>query len=369
MTLTPSPGILEISPYVGGESAAPGRNRAIRLASNENPLGPSPRAAAAYVALRDELHRYPDGGAAALRRAIADSEGLDAARIVCGAGSDELISLLVRAYAGPGDEVLHSAHGFLMYAIAAKTAGATPVAAPERDLTADVDALLARVGARTRLVFLANPNNPTGSYLTRDTVRRLRLGLPDQVLLVLDAAYAEYVTADGYDDGTALVEAFDNVVVTRTFSKIHGLAALRLGWAYGPAAVVDVLNRVRGPFNVSQAAQAAGLAALGDTAHVERSRRHNARWLAWFAEQVRDLGLHPFPSVGNFVLVRFPEDPARAAPAALHYLKEQGILVRAMASYGLPDCVRVTIGSEADMRDVVGALAGFMAAGPVRAGA
>jgi len=369
MSPTPRPGILGVSPYVGGESAAPGRNRAIRLASNENPLGPSPRAAAAYAALRDELHRYPDGGARALRQAIAESEGLDAARIVCGAGSDELIALLARAYAGAGDEVLHSAHGFLMYAIAAKTAGATPVAAPERDLTADVDALLARVGARTRLVFLANPNNPTGSYLSGAAVRRLRLGLPDQVLLVLDAAYAEYVTADGYDAGAALVDEFDNVVMTRTFSKIHGLAALRLGWAYGSAAVVDVLNRVRGPFNVSQAAQAAGVAALSDAAHVERSRRHNARWLSWFAEQATALGLHPYPSVGNFVLVRFPEDPARGAPAALRHLKDQGILLRDMASYGLPDCLRVTIGTEADMREVATALAGFMAAGPVRVGA
>lgn len=361
MALTPRPGILEVAPYVGGDSAAPGANRAIRLASNENPLGASPRAVAAYTALKDELHRYPDGGAADLRAALARAEGLAAERIVCGAGSDELIALLVRGYAGPGDEVLHSAHGFLMYPIAAKTAGATPVAAPERELKADVDALLARVTARTRMVFLANPNNPTGSYLSEAELRRLRDGLPDHVLLVLDAAYAEYVEAADYGSGAALVEAHDNVAMTRTFSKVHGLAALRLGWAYCPAAVADVLNRLRGPFNVSQAAQAAGLAAIADTAHVARARRHNTRWRAWLSERLAEAGLHPYPSVGNFILARFPDAAARSAPAALAALKAQGILVRGMASYGLPDCLRITVGAEDEVRAVADALAEFMA--------
>ncbi|MFQ6016707.1 MAG: pyridoxal phosphate-dependent aminotransferase, partial [Kiloniellaceae bacterium] len=340
MTPIPRPGILGVTPYVGGESSVPGRNRVIRLASNENPLGPSPQAIAAYAAMREELHRYPDGTARALRETIARTEALDAARIVCGAGSDELIALLVRGYAGPGDEVLHSEHGFLMYSIAAKAAGATPVAAPEHRLTADVDALLARVTAKSRLVFLANPNNPTGSYLSETLLRRLREGLPEHVLLVIDAAYAEYVTAKDYASGGALVEGFDNLVMTRTFSKVHGLAALRLGWAYCPPAVADVLNRLRGPFNVAQAAQAAGVAALGDRGHVERSYRHNARWLAWFAEAVAAMGLEPYPSVGNFVLVRFPEDPACSADAARDYLRDRGILVRGVAAYGLPDCLR-----------------------------
>ncbi len=368
MTLTPRPGILDISPYVGGESAAPGQSRVSRLASNENPLGPGTRAAAAFATVRDDLHRYPDGAATALRAAIADAEDLDPARIVCGAGSDEVISLLVRAYAGPGDEVLHSAHGFLMYAIAAKAAGATPVAVPERDLTADVDAMLARAGAPTKLVFLANPNNPTGSYLDGAAVRRLRRGLPDHVLLVIDAAYAEYVTVEDYESGAALVDEFDNVVMTRTFSKIHGLAALRLGWAYCPAAVADVLNRIRGPFNVCRPALAAGVAALKDRAHVDRSRRHNARWRDWLAEQMADVGLHAYPSVGNFLLVRFPTDAAHAAPAAQRYLKENGILVREMAAYGLPECLRITIGDEGDTRDVATALARFMADQAARAG-
>ncbi|HSR71901.1 MAG TPA: histidinol-phosphate transaminase, partial [Kiloniellales bacterium] len=303
MSLRPKPWILEVAPYVGGESGLPGRNRVVRLASNENPLGASPQARAAYAALKDELHRYPDGAARELREAIGRSEGLDPARIVCGAGSDELIALLVRGYAGPGDEVLHSAQGFLMYPIAAQSAGATPVAAPERELTADVEALIARAEERTRLCFLANPNNPTGSYLTEGELRRLRAGLPEHVLLVVDAAYAEYVTARDYESGARLVNEFDNVVMTRTFSKIHGLAALRLGWAYCPAAVADLLNRLRGPFNVAAAAQAAGVAALQDRAHVERSCRHNALWLEWMIERLRELGLQPFPSAANFVLV------------------------------------------------------------------
>jgi histidinol-phosphate aminotransferase len=369
MTLTPRPGIMEVAPYVGGEVAIPGKNRVIRLASNENPLGPSPRAMAAYAALEKELGRYPDGSARALREAIARAEDLDPARIVCGAGSDELIMLLVRGYAGPGDEVLHSEHGFLMYPIAAKTAGAEPVAAAERELTADVDALLAGVSEKTRLVFLANPNNPTGSYLAGDELRALREGLPAEVLLVVDSAYAEYATQPDYTAGVDLVEEFDNVVMIRTFSKIHGLAALRLGWAYCPPAVADVLNRLRGPFNVSQAAQAAGVAAIQDRRHVERSRAHNARWREWMIERLSALGLDPRPSAGNFVLLRFTEEEGRSAESALADLKKHGILVRAMGGYGLPDCLRITVGTEAETRAVVGALEGFVARGGADAGA
>ncbi|MEE8188491.1 MAG: histidinol-phosphate transaminase [Kiloniellales bacterium] len=361
MTLTPRPGILGIEPYVGGEATIPGCNRVIRLASNENPLGPSPRAVAAYEALAGDLQRYPDGGARELREAIARTEGLDAGRIVCGAGSDELIILLVRGYAGPGDEVLHSAHGFLMYPLAAKSVYARPIAAPEKNLTADVDALLARVTGKTRILFLANPNNPTGSYLPEAELRRLRDGLPGNVLLVIDAAYAEYVTEADYEAGARLVEDYDNLVMTRTFSKIYGLASLRLGWAYCPAAVAGVLNRLRGPFNVSQAAQAAGVAALGDQDHVARSREHNARWRAWFIERVAACGLEPVPSAANFVLVRFAEAPGRGADAALEHLKDHGILVRRMAAYGLPDSLRITIGSEEETRAAADALEDFAA--------
>lgn len=355
MAPQPRPGILDIAPYVGGEAKAPGANRVIRLASNENPLGASPQAMRAYRALSGELHRYPDGGSTELRRTIAAAEGLDTDRIVCGAGSDELIALLTRAYAGPGDEVLYSAHGFLMYPIAARTAGATPVAAPERDFRADVDALLERANPRTRLVFLANPNNPTGSYLPADELARLRAGLPADTILVLDAAYAEYVEAADYEPGVRLVEANDNVVMTRTFSKIHGLAALRLGWSYSEDGVSDVLNRVRGPFNVSAAAQAAGIEALRDEEHVRRSVAHNSKWRAWFSERMTSAGLQALPSQGNFVLLRFPGGSA-AAEAAAGELKARGILVRRMKAYGLPDCLRVTVGMGEEMETVAEAM-------------
>ena len=356
--LQPRPGILDIAPYVGGEANVEGVQRVIRLASNENALGPSPQAVEAYTALAGELHRYPDGGSVALREALAELHGLDSDRIVCGAGSDELISLLVRSYAGPGDEVLYSAHGFLMYPIAAKSAGATPVRAPESNLTADVDALLSQVGERTRLVFLANPNNPTGTYLGGGELRRLHAGLPAGCILVIDSAYAEYVEAEDYEDGAALVREAENVVMTRTFSKIYGLAALRLGWAYCSRPVADVLNRVRGPFNVSQPALSAGLAALGDQAHIAASRAHNSRCRAWFSETASALGVAVLPSVANFVLLGVEDaDDLRL------FFKSQGILTRQMSAYGLPSHLRVTIGTEDEMQAVVEALSKYQGEG------
>ncbi len=351
---TPRPGVLDVAPYVGGLHTVEGVSRVVVLASNESPLGPSPQAVEAYRETASELHRYPDGGATALRAAIARRFGCEAERIVCGAGSDELIALLIRAYAGPGDEVLHSRHGFLMYAISARAAGATPVAAPEKDLTADVDALLERAGPKTRLVFLANPNNPTGSYLPADALERLRADLPEEALLVVDAAYAEYVERNDYTAGIDLVERHDNVVMIRTFSKIFGLAALRLGWAYCPPAVADVLNRVRGPFNVTAPAQAAGVAALEDVAHTERSRVHNDTWRPWLAKELEALGLVVHPSVANFVLARFASP--EAAEAAYRFLLARGVITRVMTPYELPDCLRITVGLEEELRALVDAL-------------
>lgn len=356
----PRPGIMDIAAYVGGVHSVPGVDRVVVLSANENPLGPSPKAVEAVRGLAPTMHRYPDGGATELRSAIGRRFGLDPERIVCGAGSDELISLLIKAYAGPGDEVLHSRHGFLMYAIAARAAGATPVAAPERNITADVDALLSHVTERTKMLFLANPNNPTGSCLPESEVRRLREGLRGDILLVLDAAYAEYVEDAAYDAGTALAAECDNVVMLRTFSKIFGLAAQRLGWAYGPPAVIDVLNRVRGPFNTSAPAQAAGVAALEDVAHTEASRAHNTRWLRWLTQQIGGLGLEVPPSAGNFILVRFP-DKARA-DAAYDFLMSRGIITRLMGGYGLPESIRITVGLEDENRALVDALAEHLGA-------
>lgn len=345
---TPRPGVLDVQPYVGGLHSVDGVDRVIILASNETPFGPSEKAMAAYEAGTRELHRYPDGHATALRTAIAERFGCDRDRIVCGAGSDELLNLLIRAYAGPGDEVLYSRHGFSIYRIFARAAGATPVAAPEKVLTADVDALLDRVTDRTKLLFLANPNNPTGSYLSADALESLRDRLRDDILLVIDSAYAEYVNRNDYTAGIDLVERHDNVVMTRTFSKIFGLAALRLGWAYCPPAIADVFHRVRCPFNVNGAAQAAGVAALADTRHTEMSCAHNDVWLPWLTTRLGSMGLTVHPSVGNFVLVQFAN--VATAEAAYHALLGKGVITRLMGSYELPDCLRVSIGLEEELR-------------------
>jgi histidinol-phosphate aminotransferase len=358
----PGPGILDISPYIGGEAKADGFARPIRLASNESALGPSPKAVAAYRALAGEIHRYPDGSAAELRAALGRHNGLDPARIVCGSGSDELIGLLLRAYAGAGDEVLYSRHGFLMYPIGAKSVGATPVAVPEHALTADVDGFLARVTEHTRIVFVANPNNPTGTYLSADEMARLHAGLPRGVVLAIDAAYAEFVNRNDYEPGIALVNRAENVVMLRTFSKIYALAGLRLGWAYCPPAIADVLNRIRGPFNVTAPALAAGVAAVEDVAALTRARAHNDRWLPWLSERLAALGLELTPSVGNFVLPRFPDEPRHNGAAAFAFLQSRGILTRQMGAYGLPQHLRITIGTGEEMEAVAAALADFMAA-------
>lgn len=360
----PRPGILDISPYVPGESTLPGGVTPIKLSSNETPLGPSPRAIAAFRACADGLERYPDGAATALRHAIAGAYGLNPDRIVCGAGSDEVLNLIAHAYLGPGDEAIYTEHGFLVYRIAILANGATPVVAPERAYTTDVDAILARVTERTKVVFLANPNNPTGTYIPIEEVRRLRHGLPASVLLVLDAAYCEYVRRNDYEAGLELVATTANTVMTRTFSKIHGLAALRLGWAYCPAAIADVLNRVRGPFNISAPAIAAGVAAIEDRAHQEAAVAHNDHWLAWLTTEIRAIGLEVTPSVGNFILVHFPRDAGRGAAAADEFLKSRAIIVRRVAGYGLPDALRITIGTGLENQQTVDALKAFVARAP-----
>ena len=356
----PRPGILSIAPYVPGRGKLPGHERILKLASNEGALGPSPKAMEAFRKLATELHRYPDGDPYDLRHAIGRRHGLDPDRIVCGNGSDELIMLIARCYAGPGDEVLHSAHGFLMYPIFARVVGATPVAAPERDYTADIDAILARVTPHTRIVYLANPNNPTGTYLPRPEIARLRAKLADHILLVIDAAYAEYIGRNDYSTGAELVDAGgDNTIMLRTFSKIYGMAALRLGWGYVPAEIADVMNRVRNPFNVNAAAQVAGLAALGDVEFIARGKAHNDQWLPWLGKEIAALGLTVIPSVGNFVLVEFAK-AGKTATAASEALNARGITVRPVGAYGLPHHLRVTVGLEAENRAVVDGLAAFM---------
>jgi histidinol-phosphate aminotransferase len=363
MTLPqPVAGILDIAPYVGGRAKAPGAARVFKLSSNESPLGPSPSAVAAFKAASSQLHLYPEGSSSILRHAIGEVMGLNADRIVCGNGSDELLHLLALAYSGPGDEVLYTEHGFLVYKIAALAAGATPVTAPERDLTTDVDALLAAVTPRTKLVYIANPNNPTGTYIPSSEVRRLRNGLPEHCLLVLDAAYSEYVNRNDYESGLELVATTPNTVMTRTFSKIHGLAGLRIGWAYAPAAIVDALNRVREPFNVSIPGQQAAAAAIRDSAHVEISATHNAKWLSWLRDRIAATGLKVHPSVCNFLLIEFPKDGPKTAAKADAFLMQRGLILRGVASYGLPLCLRLSVGTEEANRLVAAALEDFMRA-------
>ena len=355
----PKPGILDIAPYVPGKAGAKGQ-KVHKLSANENPLGASPAAIAAYAQVADGLEFYPDGSANELREAIATRYGLKPENIICGAGSDELLQLLAHAYLGPGDEAVYSKYGFLVYPIAIASNGARAVIAEENDLTTDVDRMLSCVTAKTRIVFLANPNNPTGTYIPVAEVKRLHQGLPKDCLLVLDAAYAEYVRRNDYESGVELVSTFDNVVMTRTFSKIYGLASLRLGWAYCPAHIADVLNRIRGPFNVGSPALAAGAAAIADKAHVERAVAHNDEWLAWLTKELTGLGLKVTPSVGNFILVHFPEDAEHTAAAADAFLVSRGIILRRMDGYGLPGALRLTIGTEEANHAVVAALKEFL---------
>lgn len=355
---TPKPGILSIAPYVGGKSKA-GDKKVIKLSSNESPLGASPKAIEAYKEAAASLHRYPDGGFHSLREAIASAYGLDASRIVCGAGSDELIGLLVHAYAGVGDEVLFPQHGFLMYKIYAQSFGATPVTAPERNLRTDIEALLEHVTDATKIVFLANPNNPTGSYISTGELAQLRNRLPGHVLLVVDAAYAEYVSEKDYSDGLQLASTTPNTVMLRTFSKIHGLSALRLGWGYFPAEIADVLNRIRGPFNVNAPAQIAGAAAIADTAHLKKCIEHNNLWLEELTKSFTAIGIKVWPSVANFLLLEFAEQ-GKTANAANAFLLERGIILREVAAYGLPNHLRMTLGTAEENKATLTALTEFM---------
>ena len=352
--------IMAIDAYVPGKSRVEGVAKAHKLSSNESPLGPSPKAVEAYLGCARSLAVYPDGSARALRETLGRRFGLDPLRVLCGNGSDEIIALLAQVFLRPGDEGLYSEHGFLAYPIAIRAAGATPVVAKEWARTASVDALLARVSARTRIVYLANPNNPTGTYLPYSEIRRLQAGLPAECLLVLDAAYAEYVTHNDYAAGVELAASCENVVMTRTFSKIHGLAALRIGWAYGPAHVADAVNRIRPPFNLSAPAIAAGVASLEDAAHIEAGIAHNARWLPWLSQSIDELGIGVTPSAANFVLLEFGKNGVGGAAEADAFLSARGYILRAVEAYGLPDFLRMTVGDEEANRGVVAALADFV---------
>lgn len=353
----PKDWIMAIAPYVPGRSTTDDGRKVAKLSSNENPLGTSPHARAAFEAAATSLERYPDAGATALREALAAKHGLDPARIIYGTGSDEILHLAAGAYAGPGDEVIFVRYGFAVYEIATRRVGATPVIAPDTDYATDVDAVLAAVTPRTRVVFIANPNNPTGTYAGRGEIARLHAGLPADVLLVLDQAYAEYLDAAEDDGGFELAKTASNVLVTRTFSKIHGLAAERIGWGYGPAEVIDAMHRIRAPFNVTTAGQSAAIAAVGDDEFVTASRDHNRRWLKWLSDEVTALGnfgLRAIPSRANFLLVVF--EGKLTAETAYKGLMDQGYITRWLPGQGLAQGLRISIGTETETRGVAEAL-------------
>ena len=353
--IQPQPGILDIALYEGGKAHVAGVANAVKLSSNENPFGPSDKAKEAFAKTVHGLHRYPNTDHRSLREAIGEVHKLDPAQIICGVGSDEIITFLCQAYAGPRDEVVFTEHGFLMYRISSLAVGATPVEVPERERVADVDTILKACNSRTKLVFIANPNNPTGTMISPAEMERLAAGLPRQALLVIDGAYAEYV--DGYDGGAGLVSARENVVMTRTFSKIYGLGGLRIGWAYGPRHVIDVLNRIRGPFNLSTTQLEVAEAAVNDQDWVNKCRTENARMRHWLAEALAEVGVPSDTSMANFVLARFAT--AEEAEACDDYLQGQGLIVRRVAGYKLPHCLRITVGDEASCRRVAHAVAQF----------
>lgn len=354
-SIAPQPGILDIELYTSGSNTIEGVSNVLKLSSNENPYGPSDAAVDAFRRASYDLHRYPSSDHRSLRTAIAETHGLDADRVICGAGSDEIIALLCQAYAGPGDEVIHTEHGFAMYRISTLAAGATPVSVPERDRVTDVDAILAGCTEKTKLVFIANPNNPTGTMIGGNELARLAEGLPAQAILVLDGAYADYV--EDYDGGARLLDGRDNVVMTRTFSKLYGLGGLRVGWGYGPKEIIDVLDRIRGPFNVSSAALATAEAAVKDTGYVAKCREDNIRWRAWLAKALAEHGVVSDTSLANFILARFADQ--KEAVACDAYLKKQGLIVRQVGGYNLPNCLRITIGDEASCRRVAHAVGQF----------
>lgn len=353
--ITPQPGIMEIALYQGGVAHVDGVSDVVKLSSNENPFGPSPTTAEALRRAGHDLHRYPGTDHAALRNALAEVHGLEADNIICGVGSDEVLQFIAQSFAGPGDEVIYTEHGFSMYPLLAHACGATPVKVEETDRVVDVDKILAACTDKTRIVFIANPANPTGTMIPMAACKRLAKGLPEGVILVLDGAYAEFV--DGYDGGAGMVESRDNVIMTRTFSKIYGLGGLRVGWGYAPKEIIDVLNRVRQPFNLNNLQLQMAEAALRDRAYTDKCRAENARMRAWLAEALEGHGVPSDPSSTNFLLARFADE--KEANAADSYLKSQGLIVRKVAGYGLPHCLRITIGDEPSCRRVAHAIGQF----------
>ena len=358
----PKAGILDIEPYKPGKASVQGVADPVKLSSNENILGSSPKAKAAFVAAADRMHIYPDGRANALRAAVAEHFNLEPERLVFGDGTDEILHLINQVFLEPGDNIVMGQYGFSAYAIGARACQGEVRFAPEPSYRLNIEELLKLVDERTRLVFVTNPANPTGTFLTEDELGELHAGLPPSVVLVIDGAYAEFATEPNFGTGIELARASENVVVTRTFSKLHGLAALRVGWGYCPEPIADAIDRIRAPFNTSIAAQDAALAALGDTDFQQRSVEHVERWRPWLTQQLGGLGLEVTPSAANFILVGFPKTAGKTAAEAEAFVASRGLILRGVGGYGLPDHLRVTIGLEEHNRALVQALSDFMGA-------
>jgi histidinol-phosphate aminotransferase len=357
---TPKPGILDIAPYVGGKASIAGIAEPMKLSSNENALGAGEKAREAYAAALKNIHIYPDGRATKLRTAVADHHGLEPDRLIFGNGSDEVFALLNQTYLTAGDNIVCGQYGFLAYQISAKACEATVKQAPEPHYKCEVDALLAQVDDRTKIVYVSSPSNPTGSYNTAEEIRRLHAALAPHILLVIDEAYAEFVSEPDWETAFPLAREASNIIVTRTFSKIHGLGGLRIGFGYAPLAVAEAIDRIRLPFNVNSAGLDAAVAALSDEAHQTASRELVQTWRPRLTQAIKGFGFDVLPSVGNFVLVMFPTEGLTAA-AANDYLNSKGIIVRPVGGYGLPNALRITIGTEDQNRAVMDALSEFAA--------
>ncbi|MDA7705698.1 histidinol-phosphate transaminase [Rickettsiales bacterium] len=347
------PYIEKIKPYIAGKSKVASK-KVIKLSSNENSLGSSKKAIESYQNASNELFRYPDGPSFELKKAIANKYNIEEEKITCGAGSDEIISLLIEAFAGVGDEIIQSEYGFLMYEISATKFGAKTLKAKDQNLKTDIDDIINLISDKTKIIFIANPNNPTGSYITKGELDKLIANIPKNIIIAMDLAYCEYIDKENYPDITQYVKKYDNVIMMRTFSKIHGLAALRLGWCYSSQYIADSLNKVRGPFNVSMAAQKAGIAAINDDEFIKKSKKHNQEQLKFVQNSLNQLGVKFYDSFANFILIDFGS--AEKCQKINQYLLDNGMIIRDMKSYNLPNCLRMTIGTEYENKEFINLL-------------
>lgn len=362
MTITPKQPLASVGYYMVGISKLPGWDQPIKLSSNESALGMSPAAIVAAQQSVQNGHLYPEVDTERLAEVLSERYKLEPTRMAFGPGSDEILQRVVNTFAGPGEELIHSKNAYMQFPIYAMLAGATGVAANDRDFHYDVDSMLSHVNDDTRIVLIANPDNPSGTHLSAVEVRRLHAGLPDNVLLIIDAAYEEFADQNDYESGTRLVHEFDNVIVTRTFSKVYGMAGLRLGWCYGPAWAIDILIKIGPSFPVNTASFAAAIAAVRDTGHVERVLAHNKKWIAEFTGQLTGMGLKVYPSQTNFMLVEFPPEPGKTAAEANAWLNRNGIIPRQFALEDFNDKLRFTVGEDTGMEKTIGVLRDFLKA-------